>query len=603
MKTTIAHQIFELARTKGELTAVCRGCTEMTFRQVAEKAVRLAAQFRPFVRESAPIAVATNDTAEMITAALATWLLRCPYLPVDPACPPQRLEHMLRESNAAVLATGAEELRHFAGGPWSIVSLAGVNAGPASKVAVAIPEPETDLDDPAYIIYTSGSTGLPKGVIVTHANLSHFAAWYRGAFSPRPADRATQFASLTFDASVFEMWPPLTAGASIWPVARGIALAEKELQSFLIHNAITHCFAPTAIAEELIGLEWPAQTRLRFLLTGADTLRRFPNAGLPFQLINNYGPTECTVLATSGPIITGGDPTSLPSIGRPIPGAQIYILDENLAPLPPGEVGEIYIGGDGVALGYVGQPSLTQERFLSNPFRPGKHMYRTGDRGRFRPDGELEFWGRLDAQLKVRGYRIEPDEIVQTLRTHKAVHVCAVKAYGSGGTAQVAVYLELNEAVTSDELREYLGEHLPPYMIPDLFIQVDRLPLSERGKIDMAALPAPEVATLLPSRPSDEDAKNEIENELALIVSQLLKRPSVNVTDNFFRLGGHSLLAAQVIARVRQCFGVDLSLRSVFEAPTVQALAFAIEQKIIASLANTLPAGAAGDPATPFLEG
>lgn len=582
---TLVEQVLERARASGGRLAISQGCSEITYRELASRAVQLAQFFEPYLKaQRGPIAVATSDTTEMICAALASWMLGCPYLPLDPTGPAHRMEHMLRESGSLILVSGSTETRSFPSGPWELIQWRSVTRSSFGSEQV-VPQVKATPEDAAYIIYTSGSTGLPKGVVVTHNNLIHFVDWYRTFASITADDRATQFASLTFDASVFEIWSHLATGASIWPVGRGVALAEQELQKFILQHSITHCFAPTAIAEDLLDLTWQRQTSLRFLLTGADTLRRFPPKDLPFQLVNNYGPTECTVLSTSGVIQPNDDIFQVPTIGRAIPGTQIHLLEGQLNPVAPGIIGEIFIGGRGVARGYVGQAELSQARFLANPFAEGERMYRTGDRGRLRDDGEIEFCGRLDSQLKVRGYRIEPDEIVQKLRTHKSVHACAVKAVGTGSNAQVAVYLEIEHPVTADELRQHLEEHLPAYMIPDYFVRVDRLPLSDRGKIDMASLPAPSEANLLPHGASDgEAALSEVETELAEIVCQLLKRSSVNLTDNFFRLGGHSLLAAQVIARVRQSFGVDLPLRTVFEASSVRTLAAHIEQKILASL-------------------
>jgi amino acid adenylation domain-containing protein len=586
---TIAHRILALAKEQGDLPAICSKSETISYRELGLRATHLAERLRPLAKTGTPLAVATNQTVDLVTAALAGWILGCPYLPLDPAAPVFRLEHMLRDSGAAILIASAQEVRQFPTGPWTLVAAPSLSASSSEGV---IAEPEIASRDTAYVIYTSGSTGLAKGVAVSHANLAHFSAWYHAAFDSAQENRATQFASLTFDASVFEIWPTLSAGASIWPIERMAAMGEHELRDFIVDHRITHCFAPTAVAEELLDLKWPCNAQLRFLLTGADTLRRFPPAHLPFQLINNYGPTECTVLASSGTIEPTDAVSELPSIGRPIPGSRIYLLDENRNPVAEGEIGEIFIGGENVSLGYIGHAaSMNDERFVPDLKDPAAKMYRTGDRARLRADGALEFAGRIDSQLKIRGYRVEPDEIVQKLRGHKSVHVCAVKASGTGPSARLLVYLELNEFVTSDELREYLADHLPAYMIPDVFIRVDKLPLSDRGKVDMAALPAPEQAELLPTQGSDiPEAQSEIESEVAVIIAQLLNRPSVKTTDNFFRLGGHSLLAAQVIARVRQYFGVELPIRAVFEGPTVQALALVIEQKILAALIE-MPGG------------
>jgi len=587
---TAADRFFEQATLRGSSLALANAGQHLTYSELADLALRNAEVFRPLLSDTrGPIAIATGNTTEMIGAALASWLLGCAYLPLDPAGPASRIEHILRESSASLLVIGAAETCELPKGSWNIAKLSQNVSAPVPQTPRQF-KPAARLEDPAYIIYTSGSTGSAKGVAVTHANLASFVEWYQKAFDLLQTDRASQFASLTFDASIFEIWSHLSFGASVWPAPRAIALAPEELKTFVLEHQITQCFAPTAVAEELLTLEWPATSSLRFLLTGADTLRRFPPPGLPFQLINNYGPTECTVLATSGVVHPNPDQSELPAIGQPIPGTRIYLVDEAAQPVALGEMGEIVIAGRGVGQGYVGQPELTRERFIADLFGSGR-AYRTGDLGRWRADGGLEFCGRLDEQFKIRGYRVEPNEIVHKLRAHPSIKACAVKVIGAESTPQIVAYLELNETVTSDELRGYLTEQLPTYMIPDCFVALERFPFTERGKVDMQRLPLPTESNVLANHASSDES-SEIEADLAVIVSQLLKRPAVDPTDNFFRLGGHSLLAAQVIARVRQSFGVDLPLRTVFEASTVRSLAARIEDKILASLAMTPPADA-----------
>ena len=282
----------------------------------------------------------------------------------------------------------------------------------------------------AYVIYTSGSTGEPKGAEVTYGNLLNLIFWHRSAFGVTASDRASHLAGLGFDASVWEVWPYLTAGASVALVDETTRTSPDLLRRFIVDEKINVAFVPTALAEPMIAADWPADTALRFLLTGADTLHGRPRTSLPFTLVNNYGPTECTVVATSGPIEAVGDSQELPPIGMPIANTKIYLLDEKRQPVAAGEVGEIYIGGTGVGRGYRNRDTLTAERFLPDPFRPvpDARMYRTGDLGRLRQDNQIGFHGRVDNQEKIRGHRVEPEEIAAALNRHSQVMSCAVVA-------------------------------------------------------------------------------------------------------------------------------------------------------------------------------
>ena len=345
---------------------------------------------------------------------------------------------------------------------------------------------------------------------------------------------------------------------------------------------------PTALAERLILLDWPEDTKLRFLLTGADTLHHYPRSRLPFTLINNYGPTEATVVATSGAILPHSHPNGRPSIGRPIDNTQIYILDESLASVPIGTVGELYIGGAGLARGYVNSPELTARRFVPDPFsdRPGARLYRTGDLARFLPDGQIAYVGRADNQIKIRGYRIEPDEIVSVLNAHPAVQASAVVAREDGtGNLRLLAYLVMNDhpAVSIGELRSLLLARLPDYMVPALFVRLHALPLTSNGKLDRDALPPPDKTNMLQDQ-EHAPPRTALEKKMSALVAKLLGLERVGVDDNFFLIGGHSLFGTQLIARIRDSFGVDLPLRSIFDSPTPAQLAQEIERLIVARL-------------------
>jgi acyl-coenzyme A synthetase/AMP-(fatty) acid ligase/acyl carrier protein len=305
---------------------------------------------------------------------------------------------------------------------------------------------------------------------------------------------------------------------------------------------------------------------------------------LPFQFVNNYGPTEATVLVTSGIIAPQEHPTQAPPLGRPIANTQLYILDEQLQPVAPGEVGEIYIGGVALARGYLNQPALTAEKFIDHPFSTasGARLYKTGDRGRFLPDGQLAFVGRVDHQIKMRGYRIEPGEVVEALNRQPVIQKSHVVARDIEGDKRLVAYIVLHQEaqISASELREALLETLPDYMVPATFICLENLPYTPNGKVDQAALPAPDATNSL------QDAvmalpTTPIEQQLDSIVSALLGISQVDIDDNFFMLGGHSMLGTQVITRVAETFDIALPLRVLFEAPTVRELAAEIEQRIV----------------------
>jgi acyl carrier protein len=335
----------------------------------------------------------------------------------------------------------------------------------------------------------------------------------------------------------------------------------------------------------MLLLSWPADTPLRILLTGADVLHLHPSAKVPFKLVNNYGPTECSVVTTSGLVQAGEAEVGLPPIGRPIDNAQVYILDEEMREAGDGETGEIYIGGAGVARGYLNRPLLTAKRFVPNPFGEGR-LYRTGDLGRYCADGQIAFLGRLDEQVKIRGYRVELEEIVCHLDAHPAVQVSAVICReDKPGDKQLVAYVVLAPAADSEKvrLREFLSTRLPEYMVPSAFVQLGALPLTENGKVDRAKLPAPDEVNLLRDE-SFVTPRTPIEERLVKILAPLLHVGSISLNDNFFFLGGHSLLGTQLITRINQTFKVEMSLLNLFKHPTVAEIAYEIEQLIVAKV-------------------
>jgi amino acid adenylation domain-containing protein len=520
----------------------------------------------------------------MVVGALGILKAGGAYVPMDLAYPPDRLAFMLDDAQAPVLVTNPSIADRLPKAGWE---LANICAPEISEEPDYPPRVEIMPEDLAYVIYTSGSTGKPKGVEITHAGLANLVSWHRHAFSVTSADRASHVAGLGFDAAVWELWPYLVTGASVHMADEVTRSSAELLQKWLLDERITISFIPTPLAEHVLAMEWPRHTQVRILLTGGDTLHHYPPSNLPFTLVNNYGPTECTVVATSGPVPTGRRPDAMPPIGRAIANTQIYLLDENLRQVPRGQPGEIHIGGAGLARGYHNRPDLTAEKFIPTPFsgEPGR-LYKTGDLARLLGDGQFAFLGRVDDQIKIRGYRIEPNEIVCVLNRHPYVRESLVVArQETGGEKRLVAYVVLNpdSDATQTTLRGYLREYLPEYMLPAAFVRLSAFPLTPHGKIDRAALPEPTTENTIEDD-AVPPALSPVEERLAGIVTSLLGVRQVSIDDNFFQMGGHSLLGAQVIARIRDSFGVDLSLHSLFDHPTVREMSAEIERLILAKV-------------------
>lgn len=494
---------------------------------------------------------------------------------------------MLQDAKALAIITNPCTAGRSTTTGCTIVDITGPEIDKQSGYA---PPVEILPEDLAYVIYTSGSSGKPKGVEITHKGLANLVSWHQQAFSVTPGDRASHLAGLGFDAAVWELWPYLAAGASIHLADEATRTSAGLLRDWLLARKVTIGFVPTPLAERMLALEWPRQTPLRILLTGGDTLHRNPPENLPFTLVNNYGPTECAVVATSCAVRPEAHARARPPIGRPIANTRIYLLDERLQPVPAGEPGEIYIAGAGVGRGYRNLPGITAERFLPDPFslEPASRAYKTGDLGILLPDGQIAFLGRIDDQIKIRGCRVEPDEIVSALRLHPDIRESMVTACeDASGEKKLVAYVVLapDSAATQTELHEFLAAQLPEYMLPAAFVPLNALPLTPHGKIDRAALPEPTAENTL-GNGSVRGPVSAVEERLISILASLLRVEQVGVDENFFQMGGHSLLGAQVIAQVRDSFDVELSLRSLFDHPTAQEMASEIERLILAKLAD-----------------
>ncbi len=588
------HQLVarQAAATPGAL-AVVMGDQVLSYRELNERANQLGHFLQTLgVGPDVLVGLCIERSLDMIVGLLGIMKAGGAYVPLDPGYPPERLAFMLHDAQVPVLVTKQHLVARLPAEGACVVCLdadaellAQQSANdPVTYKGVFYPSPE----NLAYVIYTSGSTGQPKGVQVTHYSLLNLVFWHQQAFDLSPSDRATQVTSPAFDATGWELWPYLTMGACVYLPDEDMRTMPILLRDWLVSKGITITFLPTALAESVMALEWPATTSLRILLTGADTLHHYPPPGLPFTLVNNYGPTEATVVATSGSILPAEQSGVPPTIGRPIANTQLYILDEYLRQVPIGTPGELFIGGVGLAMGYLNRPELTAEKFIPHPFNGDSQarLYRTGDLACYLPDGRISFMGRTDHQIKIRGYRIEPNEIMLALGSHPAIQTSLVIAReDTPGDKRLVAYIVLAPGahVTASSLRDALATQLPDYMIPAVFVVQEALPLTPNGKIDRAALPAPDTANTL--RDGEMVAPSTLtELRLAEIVTSLLGIEQIGIDDNFFLLGGNSLLGTQVITQVAEVFGVELGLLALFDAPTVRQLSAEIEELIFARL-------------------
>ncbi|HEV7509092.1 MAG TPA: non-ribosomal peptide synthase/polyketide synthase [Thermoanaerobaculia bacterium] len=562
------------AEAPGALALVADGL-RLTYGELAGRAFGLARRLRALsVGPETRVPVLMERSAAMVVAQLAVLAAGGAFAPLDPAHPRERLEWQLADAwsgqEARVLLTqegldlpdpqGATVVRVGPGGTGE-----GDENEPWDGVHV---EPE----NAAYVIYTSGSTGRPKGVVISHRGLAKVTAWYRQAFGLSRADRTTQVAAPGFDATVIEIWPALAAGASLHVPDDETRRDPARLVAWLVAEGITASFLPTPLAEAVLAEPWPRETPLRVLTTGGDRLHQGPPPGLPFDLYNQYGPAEGAVAATFGWTRPEPEAVAPPSIGRPVAGSRVHVLDAAFRPVPIGVPGELALGGDGLARGYLGRPETTADRFVPDPFgdAPGERLYRTGDRVRLRQDGELEFLGRADFQVKIRGFRIELEEIEAALLRLPGVREAVVVARDdTPGEPRLVGYVVA--AAAPAELRESLLQTLPEPMVPWTFVRLDTLPLSANGKVDRKALPAPQVAVT-------PDAgfvapRNDLERRIGTVWREVLDLPAVGVHDNFFESGGSSLRIVKLHSRLKAALEVEVAVTDLFRHPTIASLA------------------------------
>ncbi|MFI1104554.1 amino acid adenylation domain-containing protein [Streptomyces melanogenes] len=572
---SVADRFAEQAAERPEATAVLCGTTCLTYGQLNERANRLAHWLRQHgAGPETLVAVAMERSADLVVALLAVLRSGAAYLPLDPRSPAGRLRTVLDEARPClVLTDGPSHAR------------AAELAGPALPVVSATGAPEPGADAPelprvtdahtAYVMYTSGSTGRPKGVAVTHRNILGLAAdplWADGSHT-----RVLAHAPHSFDASTFEIWVPLLGGGTV-VVAPPSASAADALERTVAEHRPTSAFITASLFNSLVADGSSALAGLRHVLVGGEApsaaaVRRFLARWPGTALTNAYGPTENTTFTTCHRYPAGADGS--PTIGRPMANTRAQVLDERLRPVPTGVVGELYIAGAGLARGYLDSPGPTAARFVADPFgAPGERMYRTGDLARWNADGDLVFAGRADDQVKLRGFRIEPGEVEAVLVAHAAVSQAAVTVReDQPGDRRLVAYVVpvrgARSAALAPELAALAEQELPDYMVPAVVVLPDGLPLTANGKLDLAALPAPDRTATAPAR----EPSTPVERQLCAVFAEVLGLPRVGVDDSFFALGGHSLLAIRLVNRLRSLLGREIDMRTVFEAPTPARLA------------------------------
>ena len=564
-ESLIHRRIEAQATARPHATAAVHEGRSLSYGQLNQRANALAWQLIDLgVKPEQRVAVAARRGLDTLVGLLAVLKAGAAYVPVDPALPGERLAYLLRDCTPHALLTHSSLRERFAVPGLPVIELDLLEADPASMADPDVPG--LAANNLVYVIYTSGSTGQPKGVMVEHRMLANLVDWHCDAFDLHAGSHTSSLAGFGFDAMAWEVWPALCAGATLHlaPVREGGEDIDALLRWWR-DQPLQVSFLPTPVAEHAFAQGQPHPT-LRTLLVGGDRLRRLARER-SCQVVNNYGPTEATVVASSGAVQAGG----ALHIGKPVANTQLHVLDDQLRPLPVGAVGELYIGGLGVARGYLNRPELTAERFTDDPFsdRPGARLYRTGDLVRWVADGTLEYLGRNDDQVKIRGVRVELGEIEATLAAHEAVREGVVLLR----EGHLVAWYIAERPVTPLQLHEYVRGHLPAALLPTAYVAVPAWPLTANGKLDRRALPAPDAQATL--RRAHEPPLGDVEQRLAALWAELLQVERVGRQDHFFELGGHSLMAVQLIERMRQA-GMHADVQVLFGQPTLASLAASV---------------------------
>jgi amino acid adenylation domain-containing protein len=563
-----------VAATPDAVAVVADGVS-LTYGQLDARANRLARHLAGLgVGAGSSVGVVLERGIDVVVSLLAVLKVGAAYVPVDPQTPAQRVAMVLGDATVAAVLT-SESCAPLVSAPVPVIvvddpdtvdELAGLPDGPLRRAV----SPRS----PAYVIYTSGSTGTPKGVVVTHRNVLALLDAARGEFELDASDVWSCFHSFAFDVSVWELWGALVHGARVVVVPFGVSRSPQEFAQLIEREGVTVLSQTPSAFYQLLTVAAAPLPSVRLVVFAGEALEPAGVYGWLTEdgprLINMYGITETTVHSTVYRL-AGDEAGSV--VGRGLPGALMYVLDDRLEPAPPGVVGELYVAGAQVSQGYLGRPDLTAQRFVASPFGTGERMYRSGDLAKWSVDGQLVFIGRADQQVKIRGFRIEPGEIQAVLDTHPDVAQAAVIVReDTPGDKRLVAYVvsAADDEVPVTELRDYAARRLPEYMVPSAVVLLERLPLTVNGKLDRRALPAPNYA---PRAGSGRGPENENEAALCEAFAEILGLERVSVDDHFFESGGHSLLAIRVVARVRAVLGVELSLRDLFDTPTPAELA------------------------------
>lgn len=577
---TLGGLFVQQAEQTPDAVALICGNESMTYRELNKQAAQLAHYLRKQgVGEGEFVGVLMNRSLDQIIAILAIVQAGAVYVPLDPAYPDERLEFMAKDASfSALITTRAQQ--------YKLLSLEILTICIDEQRDQIAGEPTVNIisqitaDSLAYVIYTSGSTGLPKGVAVPHRGVIRLVKRTNYVHVSED-DVMLQCSSVSFDAATFEIWGSLLNGARLVIFPQQASL--EALGSAIVEHRVTTLFLTTGLLHQMIDYRLDDLRGLRQLLTGGDVLSatqvKKVLMNLPgVALINGYGPTENTTFTCCYRMTHPDDVHTFVPIGRPISNTSIYVLDRHMLPVPVGVAGELYTGGDGLAVGYLNRQDLTQERFVPQPFNctMGDRLYKTGDLVRYLPNGTLQFLGRIDDQVKIRGYRVEVGEVAFAIQQHPAVRdaVVTVREDQPGDKCLVAYFIGECE---QSEIAAYVGEKLPPFMIPFAFMKMDSFPLTPNGKVDRKALPAPT------STYSEDDLpwvnpRTDTEVRVSKIWNEVLGREQISVEASFFQLGGHSLLATRVLTRIHKEWGVKLAFELFFEKPTIRGLSSIIEE-------------------------
>lgn len=572
------HRVFEqqVARTP-QAVAVIDGEEQVSYCCLNQRANRLAQTLvAQGVRPGDVVALLLPRSSALLAATLAILKAGATYVPLDPLAPPERVKWMVEDCSARLLISDADQALAAAIN-LPVMDVASPELAQANDDAVNV---RISASAPAYIIYTSGSTGVPKGVVVPHYAINRLVI-NSGVGVFAPGDRMALAANTAFDASTLEIWAPLLNGGSCVVIDQDTLLTPARLVRTLQQHRVNLMWLTVGLFNQLYNELTPVLAQFTSLFIGGDALdptiiaqvlRAVPSV----KLVNGYGPTETTTFATTYPIPEMTQAATRIPIGRPIGNTRLYVLDKHQHPVPVGALGELYIGGDGVALGYLNRDALTAERFVADPFVADPHarLYRTGDLVRYQDDGNLLFIGRNDQQVKLRGFRIELGEIETRLAEHPQVDNALVLAVDNGNGKRLVAYVVGDGLPAEAELQDYLSQRLPDYMVPAHIVTLAHFPLTANGKVDRKALPA----VAFSDTTSYRAPRHAREAVLCELYAELLQQPQVGIDDDFFALGGHSILATGLIARIRSRLGIELPVRLLFENPTVASLAKQLDE-------------------------